>query len=126
MALNFQRGLRPQGSFTVKDPTPAADAPIKEGTLCLYNQTTEAVTLVAGATYNVVTIGNGFGSEGSRVVAVAQPEPNREYWVRLGGTVTKGDKLNSDAQGRGVTGTGAFVAMSSGVVDQVIPVQRAL
>jgi hypothetical protein len=128
MALNRLRGLRNEGSFIVPDPTAANADPIKEGTLCLYDQVTETISLVDDDTYNAVTIGNGFGSDGKRVVEIATAQANREYWVRLGGTISKGDVLESDAEGRGVTTTGAgvFIAMSAGVIGQVVPVQMVL
>jgi len=124
MAINKSRGLRAPGAFTVPDFS--VGAPTVEGTLVTYSQATESISVGANATYNAVTVGNAFGSEGKRQIAIKRFAVNEEYWVVLGETVVKGDALDSLADGTSEAGTGSLVAMSGGSAGQIVPAQLSI
>ena len=127
MALKRNRGLRSEEGIVVKDTNMSGIT--QEGVLVTYVQATDSISSAADLTYNAITTSTAFGSEGKRAILIEAFEPNEEYWVILGGTVTKGDLLGSDASGHGVhdaTGAGALIAMSSGITGQYIVAQKHL
>jgi len=103
--------------------------------------TAEGKVLQAGAgdkTYGVSEPGvrnvpygaldDGFAAIAGENLRIFGPGPDKDIPLELGGTVTQGDRLKSDANGKGVVTVtnldewGA-VAMKSGVSGEIIPVQ---
>ena len=126
MALNKQRGANKAETLTVPD---YSLTPAIEGTIVTYAQATSSISVGATLTYNAVTVGNAFGTEGSRVVSIEIPESNTEYFIRAGGAIAMGDRIGSDANGFAVkdaTNVGPLIAMSAGIPGQYIVAQKKI
>lgn len=129
MANTFKRTPYGADGFTVTSP----EDNLLEGTLVKYDQVTETITLALGNDFNAITIGNSSGTEGSQKVAInVLPEKNKEWWVRLSGTVSKGDAIEASLIEAGTAvvavdpGVAILTAMSAGIAGDIIPCQEKL
>ena len=76
---------------------------------------------------NAIVIGEALPEYGNSISYVPTGDMSREYFLTLGGVVTRGDMLTCDAEGKGIkTEIGAEAvaqACASGVAGQVITVR---
>ena len=73
------------------------------------------------------TLDDGFAAIAGENLKIFGP-PDKEIMLELGGTVVRGDRLKSDASGRGLATVIALdevgaIAAASGVLGELIPVQ---
>ncbi len=138
MALKLRRTPHGADGFTVKVPA-TADQSLARGTLTHYDQVTDSIILAEGITTksaNSITLGTASGPEGKQTTAINLIDYNREWWLRLGGTVTAGDPIVAGTgadKGTAVKASSAeeiaasvLVVMESGVKGTVVPCQKKL
>jgi len=79
---------------------------------------------------NAITLAEALPEYNDTITFLPTGDTSGEHFLTLGGVVSKGDYLNADAEGKGVTvatkAEGAAQALSSGVAGQVIAVRTFL